>query len=395
VPEVRTIVVVAVLFILITTLIFFLRLACELNLTLTLRSLTTHSTLLTTSISQDRLELLSQLSIALVFLDLAAAENVIAVHAQNILARSGAARLPVHGGPGCNVPQLERLVVAHVALVLVFKDVFLLVGDDVEGFGRLSTAFQGRQGVNSEGGRFVTGEMGQGVLGELLDHGSEDLALFDGALDSVAVLLDQDVGDVHAVSDLVVVGHLEVLGVLSIEGLVKLAAQKTDVHAVEDSVADGSKPGALIKDTRVIAGDLGLVVVDNVKIPDAADNAKSSLAILDDDTLGEAVELVLVVLLIVPDLITDGSDTALETAVVECVSVSEYIPETRASTHGVRDSEAEGAWGGLGLSSVADLVGSHSAPWWEDGNELGRKLGRRHDCLIRDEVLTISRVQVW
>jgi hypothetical protein len=192
-----------------------------------------------------------------------------------------------------------------------------------------------------------------------------------------------------------VVGHLEILGVLSIEGLVKLTAQKTDVHAVENSVADGSKPGALVKNTRVIAGDLGLVVVDKVKIPDAVDNAKSSLAILDNDALREAVELVLVVLLVVPDLIADGSDTALETAVVEFVSVSEYVPETRASTHGVRNSETEGSWDRLGLSSVADFVGSHSAPWWEDGDELGRKLGRRHDCFIRDEVLMISRGQVW
>lgn len=181
-------------------------------------------------------------------------------------------------------------------------------------------------------------------------------------------------------------GHLEVLGVLSIESLFKLAAQKTDVHAVEDSVADGSKPGALVKDTRVIAGDLGLVVVDKVKIPDAAENTNSSLAILDDDALGEAVELVLVVLLVVTDLFTDGSDTALETAVVKSVSVSEYLPEMRASTQGVRDSETEGAWGRLRLSGVADLVGSDSAPWWENGDELGRKLGRRHDCLIGDEV---------
>jgi hypothetical protein len=128
------------------------------------------------------------------------------------------------------------------------------------------------------------------------------------------------------------------------------------------------------------------VVVDKVKIPDTAENAKSSLAILDDDALGETVELVLVVLLVVPDLFTDWSDTALEAAVVESIGVSEYFPEMRTSTQGVRDSETEGAWGRLGLSSVADLVGSHSAPWWEDGDELGRKVGRRHDCLIGDEV---------
>jgi hypothetical protein len=48
-----------------------------------------------------------------------------------------------------------------------------------------------------------------------LPNSGQDLTLLGSALDSVAVILSKNVGDVSAVLELVVIRNLEVLGVLS------------------------------------------------------------------------------------------------------------------------------------------------------------------------------------
>lgn len=153
----------------------------------------------------------------------------------------------------------------------------------------------------------------------------------------VAVILSKDVGDVSAVLELVVVRNLEVLGILSGEGIVELIAKKADVHTVQNRVAESTRPSALSEDKRDVARDLRARVVDQVEVPHATDDAERSLAILDDDGLGEAVHLIVVLLLIVRDLFTERIDDVPEGSVVKLFSISELVVEMGVSDDSVRD----------------------------------------------------------
>lgn len=160
----------------------------------------------------------------------------------------------------------------------------------------------------------------------------------------VAVILSKDVGDVGAVLELVVVRNLEVLGILSGESIVELIAKKADVHTVQNSVAESTRPSTRSEDKRNVARDLRARVIDHAEVPHTTDDAERSLAILDDDGLGEAVHLIVVLLLIVRDLFTERTDDVPEGSVVELFSISELVVEMGISDDSVRDGQSEWAW---------------------------------------------------
>lgn len=340
--------------------------------------LAAESDLVATSVTKDGLELVSKLGVALALLESATAENVVAVHVENVLDSSNAAGLPAHGGPGGDVPKLERLVVAHVAFVVVLENVFLLIGDLVEFLDGLAALAQGQKGCYSKSGSLESREFDEVLLGELLKHGSEDFLLLGSALNAVAVLLDEDVGDVDTTIVLQAVGpNLVILGVLGSEGIVKLVSDDLDVHAVKHGVANGGKPAALVERTGVVAGDLGSPVVDQVKVPDAADDSDSSLAVLDHDDLGKTVDGLGVSLLPVEDLLAESIDADLEMTVVELIDMAKFLVKTSGTTGRVRDSEGKRGRGwpkGCGIGRFGTLT-----PRRSDGLELLGKLRRgRH-----------------
>jgi hypothetical protein len=291
---------------------------------------------------------------------------------QNALDSPDAARLPAHGGPGSDVPKLERLVVAHIALVFVLEDVFLLIRSLVEIFDGLAAQAQGQKGCDSESSGFEARELDEVLLGEFLEHGSEDLPLLGSALNAVAVLLDENVGDVDALLDRVVVANLVVLGILGSEGVVELVAKELDVHAIKHGVANGGEPGALVKKARVIAGNLGGVVVDQVQVPDTAEDAEGGLAVLDHDDLGKTMESRGVILLPVDDLGTEKIDAVLQSTVVEVINIAKLVVETSVTTGRMRDSERE--WGRGWLEGIGRF--STLTPRGSDGDERLGKLRR-------------------
>lgn len=336
--------------------------------------LAAESDLVTASVTKDGLELVSKLRVALALLELATAENVVAVHVENILDGSDAAGLPAHGGPGSDVPKLERLVVTHVAFVVVLENVFLLIGDLVEFLDGFAALAQGQKGCDAESGSLVSREFDEVLLGELLKHGSEDFLLLGSALNAVAVLLDEDVGDVDTIVLQAVGPNLVVLGVLGSEGIVKLVSDDLDVHTVEHSVANGGKPAALVERTGVVARDLGSSVVDQVKVPDAADDSDSSLAVLDHDDLGKTVDGLGVGLLPVKDLLAERIDAGLEMTVVELIDIAKFLVKMSGTTGRVRYGESKGGrvWPkGFGIGRFGTLT-----PRRGDGLELLGKLRR-------------------
>lgn len=341
--------------------------------------LAAESDLVTASVTKDGLELVSKLRVALALLESATAENVVAVHVENVLDGSDAAGLPAHGGAGGDVPKLERLVVAHVAFVIVLKDVLLLIGDLVEFLDGLAALAQGQKGCYSKSGGLVSREFDEVVLGELLKHGSEDFLLLGSALNAVAVLLDEDVGDVDTTIVLQAVRpNLVVLGVLGSEGIIKLVSDDLDVHAVKHGVADGGEPAALVERTGVVARDLGSPVIDQVKVPDAADDSDSSLAVLDHDDLGKTVDGLGVSLLPVEDLLAESIDAGLEMTVVELIDMAKFLVKMSGTTGRVRDSEGKGGRGwpkGFGIGRFGTLT-----PRRSDGLELLGKLRRGRHC---------------
>jgi len=134
-----------------------------------------------------------------------------------------------------------------------------------------------------------------------------------------------------------VVRNLEVLGILSGESIVELVAKKTDMHTVQNSVAESTRPSTLSEDKRNVARNLRARVVDKAEVPHTTDDAERSLAILDDDGLGETIHLIAVLLLILRDLLAEWTDDVLEGSVVEFFSVAELVIEVSVSDDGVRD----------------------------------------------------------
>lgn len=177
-----------------------------------------------------------------------------------------------------------------------------------------------------------------------MPNSGQNFTFLGGTLDSIAVILSKNVGDVSAVFELVVVRNLEVLGILSGEGIAKLIAKKTDMHTVQNSVAEGTRPGALSEDQRNVVRDLRARVVDQVEVQHATDDAERSLTVLDNDGLGEAVHLIVVLPLEVCDLLTERSNDVLEGSVVEVFSVAELVIEMSISDDSMRDGQSEWAW---------------------------------------------------
>lgn len=170
------------------------------------------------------------------------------------------------------------------------------------------------------------------LLGDLLKHAGKDLLLLGGTLNSIAVLLDEDVSDVDPLLDRVVVENLEVLGILGSEGIIKLLSEESDMSAVKNGVTNSSEPSTLIERTRIVARNLRRVVVEQMKIPNSTDDTKSGLAVLDHDGFGETMKSFGVMFLPVEEFGAEGIDTVLQSAVVEFVIVAKFVVETSVTT---------------------------------------------------------------
>lgn len=109
------------------------------------------------------------------------------------------------------------------------------------------------------------------------------------------------------------------------------------MHTVQNSVAESTRPSTLSEDKRNVARNLRARVVDKAEVPHTTDDAERSLAILDDDGLGETIHLIAVLLLILRDLLAEWTDDVLEGSVVEFFSVAELVIEVSVSDDGVRD----------------------------------------------------------
>jgi hypothetical protein len=109
------------------------------------------------------------------------------------------------------------------------------------------------------------------------------------------------------------------------------------MHTVQNSVAESTRPSTLSEDQRNIARNFRARVVDQVEVQHATDDAERSLTVLNNDGLGEAVHLIVVLLLKVCDLMTERSDDVLEGSVVEVFSVAKLVIEMSISDDSMRD----------------------------------------------------------